>query len=114
TSGTRSPGFCDCVMRRLKRLRKNPAYLAVKGRTLRCAVIDPLFLSSRTDFSRWGICFSDFFRSLSKPALPVLGMAGHAHHRRTQQPVLQLVAALQLLEHLVVLDLVGVHHLDRL
>ena len=42
------------------------------------------------------------------------GMASHAHHRRTQQPVLQLVAALQLVEHVVVLDFVGVHHLDRL
>jgi hypothetical protein len=42
------------------------------------------------------------------------GMASHAHHRRTQQPVFQLVAALQLIDHMIVRDLVGVHHLDRL
>ena len=44
----------------------------------------------------------------------VLGIARHAHHRRTQQPVLQPVAALQLVEHVIVLGLVGIHHLNGL
>ena len=41
-------------------------------------------------------------------------MASYAHHRRTKQPVLQLVSALQLIEHVVVGDFLGIDHLDGL
>ena len=42
------------------------------------------------------------------------GVSCDFHHRGTQQPILQLVATLQLLEHLMILGLGGIYHLDRL
>ncbi len=42
------------------------------------------------------------------------GIASHAHHCRTQQPLSQFVPALQLVDDVIVLGLVGVDHLDRL
>ena len=44
----------------------------------------------------------------------VLGVTCDPHHGGTQQPVFQLVAALQLVEYMMVLGFVGVHHFDGL
>src|ERR1700749_3473439 len=38
----------------------------------------------------------------------------YAHHGRSQQPVFQLIAALQLVDDVIVFGLIGVDHLDRL
>ena len=38
----------------------------------------------------------------------------HPHHGRPQQPVFNAIAALQLIDHVIVRDLVGIHHLHRL
>ena len=41
-----------------------------------------------------------------------VGIARNFHHRGTQQAVFQLVAALQFFEHLMIVGVGGVHHLD--
>ena len=44
----------------------------------------------------------------------VLGVARDPHHRRTQQAVFQLVATLQLVEHMMIFGFFGVHHFNGL
>ena len=43
----------------------------------------------------------------------LVSVSCHFHHGGPQEAVFELVAALQLLEHLVISGLVGVDHLDR-
>ena len=45
--------------------------------------------------------------------LSVLGILRNPNHGRTQQAILQLVATLQLIDHLMIGNLGSVYHLDR-
>ena len=66
----------------------------------------PTFIEMR---NTTGFEFSSLFRSYSTSRI-----LRHLHHRGPQQPFLEFVAALQLLDHLMVGSVASFHHLDRL
>ena len=61
-----------------------------------------------------GLSSNPFRLSFSDHIVSVPGITRDSHHRRTEQAVFQLVAALKLVEHMMVLGLPSVHHFNRL